>query len=263
MAEDSTSSVDVVVYDRDSRLTPSARTVVKESALVIGVNGESDYAIMRTPGHDRELAVGFLVTEGMIDGVKDINMLSQCQDTPDSLIVRTIRGSGGLPQRNLVVNSSCGLCGRADIGSLVKSLPVIPPGFRIAAAILNDIPGKVRAGQSLFESTGATHAAALFDREGGVAVIREDIGRHNAVDKVVGHALFNQLPVSVMGLFLSGRTSLELIVKAARVGIPLVVSVSAPTDAAITVAGRVGITLVGFARGDGFTVYSNPGRLDS
>ena len=262
MPEENTSRREVVVYDSQAaRAESSVRTVIRESALVIGVNGKSDYAIMRTPGHDRELAVGFLFTEGMINGVGDLTMLTQCQDTHDSVIVRTVDEAAQAVSRNLVVNSSCGLCGRADIDELVKSLPRIASGVRFDPKILNHVPDAVRKGQSLFESTGASHAAALFDHQGQVLVVREDVGRHNAVDKVIGYALMARQPLSSLGLFLSGRTSLELIVKAARSQIPIAVSVSAPTDAAIAVAEKLGITVVGFARGNGFTVYTHASRL--
>lgn len=262
MSDANTSRCEVVVYGRDTASgEPSVRTVIREAALVIGVNGKSDYAIMRTPGHDRELAVGFLFTEGMINGVGDLTMLTQCQDTPDSLIVRTVDEAAQVVSRNLVVNSSCGLCGRADIDELVKGLPTVSSDVHLDPKILNDLPSAVRAAQTLFDSTGATHAAALFDIQGQVLVVREDVGRHNAVDKVIGYALMARQPLHSLGLFLSGRTSLELIVKAARAKISIVVSVSAPTDAAVTVAERLGIAVVGFARGTGFTVYTHANRL--
>ena len=259
---DNTYRLDVSLYDRRKPNAERAtRTVVRESALVIGVNGSADYTIMRTPGHDRELAIGFLFTEGMINRVGDVTMLMQCPDTPDSIAVKTADSAATPVSRNLVVSSSCGLCGRADIDALVDRLGCVESDMRIDPRILYEIPDTIRAQQGLFETTGATHAAGLFDGKGALLAVREDVGRHNAVDKAIGYALLSGLPLGALGLFLSGRTSLELIVKAARARIPVVASVSAPTDAAITVAEKLGIAVVGFARGSNFTVYSHAHRI--
>lgn len=259
---DNTARFDVALYDRrKDRPEPGERTVVRESALVIGVNGAANYTIMRTPGHDRELAVGFLFTEGIIERVADVMMLSQCPDTPDSIVVRTSAPESAAARRNLVVNSSCGLCGRADLDALLAALGRVECDLTIDRRVLYELPDAIRAQQGLFEATGATHAAALFDEQGCLFVTREDVGRHNAVDKVLGHALLSGRSTERLGLFLSGRTSLELIVKAARAKVPVVASVSAPTDAAIEVARKVGITTAGFARGTAFTVYSHGQRI--
>ena len=259
---DNTAPFEVTLYDRrKDGVEAAARTVVRERALVIGVNGAANYTIMRTPGHDRELAVGFLLTEGMIDSLAEITMLAECPDTPDSIAVRTTGSASSPANRNLVISSSCGLCGRADLDALLATLGRVECDLTIDRRVLYELPDAIRAQQRLFEATGATHAAALFDEQGGLFVAREDVGRHNAVDKVLGHALLAGRSTGRLGLFLSGRTSLELIVKAARARIPIVASVSAPTDAAITVAERVGITVVGFARGTAFTVYSHVQRI--
>lgn len=256
-----TVSIDVTVYDRRTAAPEQARrTLVREAAFVIGVNG-TDYTVMRTPGHDRDLAAGFLFTEGLIESVGDIAMLRECEDTPDAVTVRTLRADAATVSRTLVVSSSCGLCGRADIDALVARLGPVESDWTLNPAVLYEVPAAIRTQQTLFETTGATHAAALFDEHGALRIVREDVGRHNAVDKVVGHALLTGLATHRMGLFLSGRTSLELIVKAARARIPIVASVSAPTDAAVAVADRLGITVTGFARGSAFTVYTHPERL--
>jgi FdhD protein len=259
---DTTTQYHVTVYDHRGNATASSeRSVIVESALVIGVNGTSDYTIMRTPGNDRELTAGFLFTEGIIDSVYDILMLRQCQDTPHSIVVQTSNVSAVPVKRNLVVSSSCGLCGRADMDGLVDQLGRVTEGITVPYSVIYGIAKRVVPAQSLFKVTGATHAAALFDADGEVYAVREDIGRHNAMDKVIGVAMLRGAPTSKMGVFLSGRVSLELIIKAARAGISLMVSVSAPTDTAVAMADKLGIALAGFARESGFTVYAHPERI--
>lgn len=237
------------------------RTLVSERALTITVNGSASYTIMRTPGHDRELTAGFLLTEGLINSISDISMLSQCVDSADAISVSTTCADDRSAARNLVINSSCGLCGRHDIDGLVASLGVLPAALKVNHSVLYDLPGNVRKQQPLFDATGATHAAAIFDGAGSIRVIMEDVGRHNAMDKAIGHLMLRAISPAESGIFLSGRTSLELIIKAARAGIQLIASVSAPTAAAVSVAERTGITVAGFVRGSSFTVYSHAGRI--
>jgi FdhD protein len=259
---DNTTRCNVTVYDHSSNaMVNSERSVIVESALVIGVNGKSDYTIMRTPGNDRELAAGFLFTEGIIESVNEIMMLRECPETPHAIAVQTANASAAPVNRNLVVSSSCGLCGRADMDALLDSLGRITEGIEVPYSVIYDIPRQVIPAQYLFKAAGATHAAALFDEEGTIFVVREDIGRHNAMDKVIGAALLRGKPTAKMGVFLSGRVSLELIIKAARSGISVMVSVSAPTDAAVTMADKLGITLTCFARESGFTIYAHPERI--
>jgi FdhD protein len=259
---DNTTQFNVIVYDHSGNArTNSERSVIVESALVIGVNSTADYTIMRTPGNDRELTAGFLFTEGIIDNVNEIMMLRECPETPHAIAVQTAQASTVPVNRNLVVSSSCGLCGRADMDALLETLGCITEGIEVPYSIIYDIPKRVIPAQYLFKAAGATHAAALFDEEGTIFVVREDIGRHNAMDKVIGAALLRGKPIAKMGVFLSGRVSLELIVKAARSGISVMVSVSAPTDAAVTMADKLGITLTCFARESGFTIYAHPERI--
>jgi FdhD protein len=259
---DNTTQCNVTVYDHSGNARAnSERSVIVESALVIGVNGTDDYTIMRTPGNDRELTAGFLFTEGIIDSVNEIMMLRECPETPHAIAVQTAHASAESVNRNLVVSSSCGLCGRADLDALLETLGRITDGIEVPYSIIYDIPKRVIPAQYLFKAAGATHAAALFDEEGTIFVVREDIGRHNAMDKVIGAALLMGKPIAKMGVFLSGRVSLELIVKAARSGISVMVSVSAPTDAAVTMADKLGITLTCFARESGFTIYAHPERI--
>jgi len=260
---DNTTQCRVTVYNHSGdAAAASERSVIVESALVISVNGTSDYTIMRTPGNDRELAAGFLLTEGMVESVNEILMLKECPQAPNTIRTETSNPQAESINRNLVVSSSCGLCGRADMDLLLDKLgKVSEEGFQVSYSVIYDIPKRVLPAQSLFKVTGATHAAALFDESGEVFVLREDIGRHNAMDKAIGAALLRGRPTARMGVFLSGRVSLELVVKAARSGIPLMVSVSAPTDAAVSMADKLGITLTGFARESGFTIYTHPERV--
>ena len=238
----------------------SLRTVVVESALVISVDGKADYAIMRTPGHDRELTVGFLLSEGIIGEIGDVTMLMECPDAPNAMTVRTALAESTV-KRNLVVNSSCGLCGRVDMDSLLAGLSAVEGALRLNVSVLYAVPQAVRKAQALFSETGGTHAAALFDGNGRLVVVREDVGRHNALDKVIGHALLTGVSMTGLGVFLSGRASLEMIVKAAHARIPWVAAVSAPTEAAVDAARRLGITLCGFVRGDEVTIYSREDRI--
>ena len=259
---DYTTQCSVTVYDRSGNAAAtSERSVIVESALVISVNNSSDYTIMRTPGNDRELTAGFLLTEGIVESADEILMLRECLQSPNSIAAETSNPDAAPINRNLVVNSSCGLCGRADMDLLLDRLGRVTEGIKVPYSTIYDIPKRVFPAQSLFKATGATHAAALFDAGGEIFVLREDIGRHNAMDKVIGAALLRGRPTASMGVFLSGRVSLELVVKAARSGIPLMVSVSAPTDAAVTMADKLGITLTGFARDSGFTIYCHPERV--
>ena len=259
---DYTTQCHVTVYDHsDNAAASSERSVIIESALFIGVNGTSDYTVMRTPGHDRELAAGFLLTESIIENVHDILTLKECPEMPNAILVETTGTACAPADRNLVVNSSCGLCGRSDLDGLLARLGHVSEGLRVPYSTLYEIPNRVYPAQSLFKCTGATHAAALFDAGGEIFVIREDIGRHNAMDKVIGAAMLRGKSTAELGVFLSGRVSLELIVKASRSGITLLLSVSAPTDAAVAMADKLGITLAGFARESGFTVYAHPERI--
>lgn len=229
--------------------------------MIISVDWTEEYSIMRTPGHDEELTIGFLFTEGIIDSVDEIQFMRKCAGDRGGMDVCTTGRSRPPVRRTLVVNSSCGLCGRVELDALLRGLQPVAPGFKLPPDCLHDLPERMRAGQSLFESTGASHAVALFNPEGDVLAVREDVGRHNALDKVIGRGLMDRDILAQRGLFLSGRASLEMIIKAARARIPLVASVSAPTDLAVEAAERLDITLCGFVRGQDFTAYTHQERL--
>lgn len=237
----------------------SPDAVIAELPLTIRIN-EASFTVMRTPGDDRGLVAGFLLTEGFIEAVDDINALSECHDNPHLITVKTKRLPGSA-QRNMTITSSCGLCGHENIPELLSSLKPLNSPLKMPLDVLFRIPERVKAAQVLFNRTGGAHAAALFDAKGKLRAVREDVGRHNALDKVIGHALLTAIDTGELGVFLSGRASLELIVKAARARIPVVVAVSAPTAAAVKVAGKLNITLIGFAREASLTIYTDSGRI--
>lgn len=244
-----------------SRLKQNCLLILEEP-LVIRIKGDADYTIMRTPGNDRELAAGFLLSEGMIETVDDIEMLMECPDAPNLIEVKISEGKiASTGHRNMIINTSCGLCGKEDISLLIKELKPLSEGIVLDENVIYDVPGKVLQNQDLFHATGATHAAALFDVTGRIGVVREDIGRHNALDKVIGNALLNRIHPREHGVFLSGRISLEMILKAYRVGISILAAVSAPTGTAVEVAKQTGITLCGFLRGSKMSIYSHEERI--
>jgi FdhD protein len=233
--------------------------VISEGPLTLEVDG-AVYTLLRTPGEDRELAVGFLFTEGLISGLGDIQVLGQCPDSADTLKIRTSVG-GEKPGRTLVITSSCGLCGRNDVAALVQALGRSESDLQVPLDAVLAVPAAVREQQVLFRATGSAHAAALFTPVGQVVCVREDVGRHNALDKLIGYALLRQVPLPRMAVFLSGRTSLEMVAKVARARIPMAVAVGAPTAAAVAAAQALGITLCGFLRGDQLSAYTHASRI--
>jgi FdhD protein len=233
--------------------------------------GQHDVAVaitMRTPGSEAELAVGFLRTEGLIgdDDVESIDFgdpatLSQPDDT---VIVRLRRpfDSTVVPERHFVATASCGICGKASLDEVAIRCDPIPAGPLVARDTVLALPGRLREGQAVFERTGGLHASGLFDPTGELIALREDVGRHNALDKLVGWAvLAGMMPLNDRILVVSGRVSLEIVQKAAVAGIPIVCAVSAPSDLAVEAAQRFGQTLIGFLRGDGFNVYAGRQRI--
>ena len=220
---------------------------------------------MRTPGHDFELAAGFLVTEGVVVA-GDISAVAYCEEPEvqqfNVVTVRTrlpfVLGSA---ERNFFATSSCGICGKAALEAIEVRCDPFPSVGHIDAATIVALPDLLRARQSLFDSTGGLHAAGLFDGLGQLSVVREDVGRHNAVDKIVGAvALGAPLPPEPI-LLVSGRLSFELVQKAAVARIPVICAVSAPSSLAVTAADALGMTTIGFLRGDAFNVYTHPERI--
>jgi len=228
---------------------------------------------MRTPGADRELAAGFLFSERVIADAAALGTISYCTDPaaehPENVVdVALVGGSLATVERMLAerrqvtTNSSCGLCGRQTIDSLQTQGDPLQATWSISRDVLCALPDRLRAGQRTFDATGGLHAAGLFTTDGHLEDLAEDVGRHNAVDKVIGRMLMREaLPLSDRVLFVSGRTSFELVQKAFLAGIPMLVSVSAPSTLAIDLAVETGMTLVGFVRGDHFNIYAHPERV--
>ncbi|CAN5816432.1 formate dehydrogenase accessory sulfurtransferase FdhD [soil metagenome] len=227
---------------------------------------------MRTPGSDFELAAGFLYGEGLIESGASIRHLRYCVDVRfeeqlyNAVQVDLVPGvmfDAGRLQRNFYMTSSCGVCGKSSIEAIMDcGLPPIMDTLRVTPEQLIQLPAKLRTGQQIFERTGGLHATARFDAAGSLLDLREDVGRHNAMDKLVGAALLNDLlPFTNSILLVSGRLSFELVQKAARAGVELLAGVSAPSSLAVELAEKAGMTLVGFLREDGFNIYTSPGRI--
>ncbi|WP_068414269.1 formate dehydrogenase accessory sulfurtransferase FdhD [Planctomyces sp. SH-PL62] len=221
---------------------------------------------MRTPGRDFELAVGFLRTEGLL-GPEDespppVEAPSRGCNLVHVALARPFDASS--LKRNFFATSSCGICGKAALDQVAVRCAPVSPGPTVGRSALLGLPDALRGSQRAFDRTGGLHAAGLFDASGRLLAAREDVGRHNAVDKLVGRTFLDgELPLSGRILLVSGRTSFEILQKAAVAGLPIVCAVSAPSSLAVSVADRLGITLVGFLRGDRFNVYTHPGRIDS
>jgi FdhD protein len=224
---------------------------------------------MRTPGNEDELAIGFLRTEGLIEGPEVIRVQmgnpTEMNQPDDRATVRLSRpfDASLVAERHFAATASCGICGKASLDEVaVKSAP-LAAGPVISRAVVLALPDLLRAAQRAFDETGGVHAAGLFSPAGELIAIREDVGRHNALDKLVGsQVLAKAMPLSQRILMVSGRVSFEIVQKAAVAGIPIVCAVSAPSDLAIEAADRLGVTLVGFLRGDGFNVYAHDERID-
>jgi FdhD protein len=246
-----------------------------EEPLEIRVAGSALSITMRTPGNDFDLAAGFLVSEGVISRSDQIATIRYCvgatADGENTFNVLDVTLSRGVPlpdpsiERNFYMTSSCGLCGKASIDAVrtLSQYPVAGDHVAVSDELLVSFPDRLRESQDVFEKTGGLHAAALFDAESGrMLVLREDVGRHNAVDKVIGWALTQgMLPLQGTVLMVSGRASFELVQKASMAGIPILSAISAPSSLAIDLAREVGLTVVGFLRGSSMVVYAGEDRI--
>ncbi|TVR27234.1 MAG: formate dehydrogenase accessory sulfurtransferase FdhD [Ilumatobacter sp.] len=234
--------------------------LIVEEPMTVQLDGTTVTTTMRTPGHDHELAVGFCHTEGLLADAP----VEGVRSTAFNVVTVETAGAAPTPTPRLgTTSSSCGWCGSDQLDDLCERIDPLPPSPPIALDVVGSIPDRVFDDQGLFARTGAVHAAAAFTPDGEILLVREDVGRHNAVDKVVGAlVLADQLPASGLGLFVSGRASVEMVQKAWAAGFGTLVAVSAPTALAVAAARRAGITLVGFVRGDRFNVYA-PERLPS
>ena len=225
---------------------------------------------MRTPGKDEELTIGFLFSEGIINSKADVLSVKYCEDLGKheqrENIMRAELGPSieldpGVFKRNFYTTSSCGVCGKASIDQVKVHCERIGGNIKINKRLLHQIPSKLQEAQIVFKHTGGLHASAMFDLEGNLLFFREDVGRHNALDKVLGYSVISGTTLSDSLLLLSGRISFELVQKAARAGIPIIAAVGAPSSLAVELADEVGITLVGFLKKDKFNVYTHPNRL--
>jgi len=239
-----------------------------EEPLEIRVNGIPVSVTMRTPGHDIELAAGFLLTEGIVDsrqqlaGIRVVAPELRGNSNAVEAELTNCEFEASAAQRNFFAASSCGICGKASIEAIRRrGLHAPDRGFRIAPRVLTMLPELLRTRQAVFDRTGGLHAAALFDAEGSPIAVREDIGRHNAVDKLVGWAfLEGRVPLASSILLVSGRGGFEIVQKALAAGVPVLASVSAPSSLAVRLARELGLTLIGFLRGERFVVYSGEFR---
>ncbi|MGE0773338.1 MAG: formate dehydrogenase accessory sulfurtransferase FdhD [Cyclobacteriaceae bacterium] len=220
---------------------------------------------MRTPGHDFELAIGFLFTEGIIHSFDEVESIKHCTDDNNQLsdnIIRVevkpeVRFDPATLQRNFYTTSSCGVCGKASIESVKVHCNPVDDAFRIGREVIQTLPAQLSKSQEVFERTGGLHAVGLFRATGDLKLLREDVGRHNAMDKVIGASLFEkQIPIANSMVLVSGRASFELVQKAAVAGIPMLAAVGAPSSLAIELAQECGMTLVGFVKEDRFNVYT-------
>lgn len=256
---------DVVTTEEPLEIRLLYRNGYEEAKVSVSVT-------MRTPRHDYELAAGFLYTEGIINDLEEIDRISYCLDEDvdqhynivNVCLKPEVFFDPKLLTRNFYTTSSCGICGKASLEALeLKEYCPPPPGLpRVEEAVIYGLPEALRRFQKVFERTGGLHGAGLFDPQGSLLALREDVGRHNAVDKLIGYGLLNKkLPFNEVILVVSGRSSYEIMQKALAAGIPMVVAVGAPSSLALDLARRFHMTLIGFARSDGFNIYVGTERV--
>ncbi|MEU0665001.1 formate dehydrogenase accessory sulfurtransferase FdhD [Streptomyces lavendulocolor] len=264
-----------VVRIRDGAVSTRPDTLVAEEPLEIRLGGRPLAITMRTPGDDFALAAGFLVSEGVLGSAGDVRNIVYCagakDDGTNTYNVVDVQLAPGVPvpditlERNVYTTSSCGLCGKASLDAVrtTARFPIADtPPLRVEPELLAALPDRLRAAQRVFDRTGGLHAAALFSEDGDLLDVREDVGRHNAVDKLVGRALREDLlPLDRAILLVSGRASFELAQKAVMAGIPVLAAVSAPSSLAVDLAAETGLTLVGFLRGRNMNVYAGEDRI--
>jgi len=262
-----------VVRVRAGRLTSEDDRVASEEPLELRLHARRFAVLMRTPGADRELAAGFLLAERVLRSAADLGTIEHCIDSSSNqagnvINVTMARGLDGhieaalANQRRITTAASCGMCGRLTIESLKTDATPLPMDTSVSRSIIADLPTRLGREQAIFAKTGGLHAAGLFTVEGRLDTMAEDVGRHNAVDKVIGRKLMvEMLPLSASVLFVTGRTSFEIVQKAIFGGIPVVASVSAPSSLAVDLALEMGVTLIGFVRDGNFNIYSHPKRI--
>lgn len=263
---------DGMVYSRVDELVTEEPLEVRVAYFEAGVERRQGVAVtMRTPGNDFELAVGFLYSEGVVPGPEAIDHVAYCTDVegPQMYNVVTVHLRPGVPfdpdrlSRNVYTTSSCGVCGKTSLELVRTACPNRPVGdLKLRPEVLRRLPEALAKAQPLFTRTGGLHASALFDAEGRLLLVREDVGRHNAMDKLIGALLLaGKLPASNTVVLVSGRASFELVQKAVMAGIPVLAAVGAPSSLAVELAREFGLTLIGFLRADRFNVYAGVERI--
>lgn len=262
---------DITRIAADGTVTQKLDPVAVEEPLELRVEGKPVAVIMRTPGNDEEIAAGFLLTEGMIRSKRDLFEVRRCpsvggessNNVIDALLVKASKADLKRLTRHVFTGSSCGICGKATIESVHQQFAAVAENtFSVRVSQIRRMPAAIMKTQSVFRKTGGLHAAALFDSKGRLQISREDVGRHNATDKVLGRALLDEsLPLDNHVLFVSGRVSFEIAQKALAAGIAVVAGISAPSSLAIDFAEESGQTLVGFVRNGSMNVYANPERI--
>jgi FdhD protein len=262
----SSEQCDIWKYESGSGLVRAADATAAEEPLELRVAGRSISVTMRTPGHDAELALGFLIGEGLIHAPSDVEHVRPCDSAHgamiDVLLASGVRVDFNALTRHVFASSSCGVCGSASIDAVCRRWPALDGGPTYSPTHLLAMPHLLRETQATFATTGGLHAAGLFDDHGRLLVAREDVGRHNAVDKVIGHAFTTgQWPLATHALMVSGRASFEIVQKAVAAGIRVVAAVSAPSSLAVDLATECGVTLIGFLREHRFNIYSHPRRI--
>jgi FdhD protein len=253
---------------RDGARAPVDDEIAIEAPLEIRVGGKALTVVMRTPGHDEELARGFLYAESLIDAAADIVSITRPDkltgDELGNVVDVTLRPGARTPagERLFYASSSCGVCGKNAISALRVRAPVVSSELRVSAATLSALPDRLRDAQPLFARTGGVHASGLFAADGALEIAREDVGRHNALDKLIGWALaLDRIPLHDRLLVVSGRVSYEIVQKAIAAGLPLIAAVGAPSTLAIDLAEQFEVTLVGFVRDGGMNVYAHGERV--
>ncbi len=264
------STIEVRVVRFPAGATDAEQLAVEEP-LEIRIDGEPLAVTMRTPGHDADLAAGFCFTEGIVDDPDDLIRVEPCNladygNVVDVILTSTAREARRTQieraRREFYLSSSCGLCGTQSLDRLARRISTVSTDFTVSETVLTQLPNRMVAAQEVFARTGGLHAAALFTPAGELRLLREDVGRHNAVDKVIGGLLLSgQLPCSPGVLLVSGRASFELVQKAARAGIGFLAAVGAPSSLAVEAAERFGMTLVGFLRDERFNAYAHANRI--
>jgi FdhD protein len=237
--------------------------VATETPLTIDVEGIGTYTVLCTPRDNRAMAVGFLFSEGLIDGINDIALLKECPDDPNVIRVRLAeeRLESEFTGRKLLIVSSCGMCGNESMEEKLAALPRVGDSFRVRREVLPKVSAALWDAQNIFSKTGGTHGIGVFESDGRMVAAAEDIGRHNALDKTIGSCILRGRNPAGLGAAMSGRVSLEMVSKCARAGIELISAVSAPTSLALEAARRCNITVLAFVRDTRATVFTCPHRI--